>query len=85
MPPAEQQRLGHTNQNDGTFFMLYDDLVNYFVVADICKIDDNANYLNCEAEFDKDLGQIFELETDGKAPISICVSQPCQRGKVKDE
>lgn len=45
--------------------MLWDDFVNYFGMVDICKIDDNANYLDVEADFNKKNGQMFEFETNG--------------------
>ena len=30
--------------------------MNYFGMVDICTVDDNANYLSVEAEFDKHNG-----------------------------
>ena len=30
--------------------------MDYFVMIDLCKVNDNANYLNVEAKFDKKNG-----------------------------
>lgn len=45
--------------NDGIFFMLWEDFVNYFDMIDICKVRDNASYLNVDVEFDKKRGEVF--------------------------
>ena len=45
--PEDQLRLGYnvdTTGDNGVFFMLWDDFSRYFVIVDICRIDDNANY-----------------------------------------
>lgn len=47
--PADKQKMGYTSKNDGIFFMLWDDFVNYFDMVDICKINDNANFVNADA------------------------------------
>lgn len=36
--------------------MLWDDFVNYYGMVDLCRIDDNANYLSVESDFDKKSG-----------------------------
>ena len=54
--------------------MLWDDFVNYFGMVDICKIDDNANYVVVEADFNKKNGQMFEFETNG-GTSTVAVSQ----------
>ena len=41
--------------------MLWEDFVNYFDMVDICKIKDNANYLNVDVDFDKKRGEMFEI------------------------
>ena len=61
IPPAEKQRLEYKEGNDGTFFILWEDFVNYFGMVDICTIDDNANYVSVESEFDKHNGEMFEF------------------------
>lgn len=37
--------------------------MNYFDMIDICKVRDNASYMNVDVEFDKKRGEIFEMET----------------------
>jgi len=36
--------MGHTQKDDGVFFMLWEDFATYFVIIDICNVDDNAHY-----------------------------------------
>jgi hypothetical protein len=38
-------------ENDGVFFMLWEDFLNYFSMIDICKINDNSHYINCDSKF----------------------------------
>ena len=64
--------------------MLWEDFVNYFGMVDICKINDDANYLCVEAEFDKHNGQMFEFETQG-GPATVGVSQKSLRGADEDD
>lgn len=32
-------------------------------MIDICKVNDNANYMNVDGKFDKKNGEVFEFET----------------------
>jgi hypothetical protein len=57
--PADKQRMNFIQGNDGIFFMLWEDFVNYFDMIDICKVKDNACYLNVDIELDKKRGEIF--------------------------
>ena len=65
--------------NDGIFFMLWEDFVNYFDMIDICKVRDNASYMNVDADFDKKRGEIFEVETKG-GDVVLTLSQRSLRG-----
>jgi hypothetical protein len=38
------RELGHSNANDGIFWMTFEDMITVFDQVDICKIDDNATY-----------------------------------------
>ena len=42
--PQLMRELGHTNTNDGIFWMLYEDMITVFDQVDICKVDDEAVY-----------------------------------------
>lgn len=53
--------MNYKDKNDGIFFMLWEDFVNYFGMVDICKVDDNANYLDVESDFNKHNGEMFEF------------------------
>jgi hypothetical protein len=59
--PFDKDRLGQKFQNDGTFFMLWEDFVDYFSMADICKINDNSHYFYYEDCYKKDEAKIFEF------------------------
>ena len=45
---ADRQRLGYKQNNDGVFFILWEDFVNYFFMVDICKVNDNASLTSLE-------------------------------------
>jgi hypothetical protein len=38
------RELGHTNTNDGIFWMLFEDMITVFDQVDICKVDDKATF-----------------------------------------
>ena len=57
----DKDKLGNRLQNDGTFFMLWEDFVNYFAMVDICKINDNANYFYYEDNYQNDVPRLFEF------------------------
>jgi hypothetical protein len=40
----DKKRLGYNQSNDGIFFMFWEDFLDYFIIVNICKIDDKANY-----------------------------------------
>lgn len=48
MNPIDKDKLGQKFENDGIFFMLWQDFVRYFAMIDICQINDNANYFYYE-------------------------------------
>lgn len=81
--PADRQRMGYQEGNDGTFFMLWDDFVNYFSMVDICTLDDNANYLCVDAEFNRHNGEMFEFETEG-GKATVALSQKSLRGEPEE-
>jgi hypothetical protein len=51
MNQFDHDRLGYTFENDGTFFMLWEDFVQYFSMIDICRINDNAHYFSTQVEY----------------------------------
>lgn len=61
VPPALKQKMNYKDKNDGIFFMLWEDFANYYGMVDICKIDDNANYIEVESDFNKHNGEMFEF------------------------
>jgi hypothetical protein len=79
MNPFDADRLAHTFENDGTFFMLWEDFVQYFSMVDICRINDNAHYFSHQAEYIDDQAKIFELETSG-GDVVVTLSQRNIRG-----
>jgi len=36
--------MGYNLGDDGVFFMLWEDFASYFVIVDICYINDNSHY-----------------------------------------
>ena len=52
--------MGYQDKNEGTFFMLYEDFVEYFFMVDICKLNDNSNYNFVPQEFSSN-GQLHKM------------------------
>lgn len=73
--PIDRDRLGHTFENDGTFFMLWDDFLQYFSMVDICKVNDNANYYCFQDTYVSDKPKVFEFEISG-GEVVVSFSQP---------
>jgi|JI61114C2RNA_FD_contig_31_6222148_length_1306_multi_2_in_0_out_0_3 hypothetical protein len=65
MKSIDKDKLGQKFGNDGIFFMLWEDFVDYFKMINICKVNDNANYFYYEDEYQNDTAKLFELETSG--------------------
>ena len=61
VPAADKQKIGFQEKHDGIFYMLWEDFVNYFGMVDICRIDDNANYLSVESNFHLKRGEMFDF------------------------
>jgi hypothetical protein len=59
----DQFNLGYTNKDDGVFFMLWEDFDKFFVIIDICQIDDNANYFYKELTFKSCEPHYFDFYT----------------------
>ncbi len=58
--------------------------MNYFDMIDICKVKDNASYMNVDVEFDRKRGEIFEMETEG-GDVVVTLSQQSLRGMGEAE
>jgi hypothetical protein len=78
--PADRQRLGYSERNDGVFFILWEDFVNYFFMVDICKINDNASFTNLQAQFSRKRAEVFEFTTNGGS-LTIELSQEERRNE----
>jgi hypothetical protein len=74
MKNIDRERLGQKLINDGTFFMLWEDFVNFFTMIDICRVNDNANYFYYEDTYLNDVPRLFEFETTG-GEVVITLSQ----------
>ena len=60
--------------------MLWEDFVTYFGMVDICKVNDNANYISVEGDFNKKNGEIFEFDVKEPGVITVALSQQSLRG-----
>ncbi len=49
-------------------------------MVDICKIKDNANYINVDIEFNKKRGEIVEFQLTVAGNVTIGLSQQSLRG-----
>ena len=60
--------MGYNVGDDGVFFMLWDDFLDYFIVVDICRMNDNAQY-------------IYECNTF-KPATALCYDVACEGGET---
>lgn len=60
--------------------MTWQDFLDYFVMIDFCKINDNASYINVDAKFNKHNAEMFEFETDG-GDVTLSLSQQSLRSE----
>jgi hypothetical protein len=79
MPSMDKKRLGYEQKNDGTFFMLWEDFLNYFLIINICLINDKANYYYEELEYPKNMAVYTKLLTKG-GEITVALTQEDTRG-----
>ena len=49
-------------------------------MIDLCKINDNAHYINIDAKFDKKNGQMFDFQTEG-GNLTLSLSQKSLRSE----
>jgi hypothetical protein len=74
IPSADRQRLSFSESERGSFFMLWEDFVNFFDILSICKLQDNASYSSCQCEFSRKRAQMLEFETKGGS-LTLTLSQ----------
>lgn len=60
--------------------MLWQDFDKFFVIVDICYIDDNANYFYKELNFKQGVGNYFDFFTTG-GNMTLTLSQESKRYK----
>ncbi len=70
--------MGLNYGDDGTFFILWEDFLKYFVILDICKINDNAHYYYVSNKFEKNKPNLYDIVTEG-GDITLTASQKSKR------
>lgn len=61
----DKKRLGFNQSNDGIFFMFWEDFLDYFIIVNICKVDDKANYYYEELIYENNVPMFATLITKG--------------------
>jgi hypothetical protein len=74
----DQLRMGFNTDEDGTFFMLWDDFERFFIVVDICKINDNAHYYYLEDAFEQGHPICYDIKVEG-GDLTLTASQTSKR------
>lgn len=72
--------LGHTEKDDGIFFMFWEQFIDYFQLIDICKIDERANYYYEELNYPKGRPVYTQITCKG-GEATIALTQENTRGK----
>lgn len=70
--------MGHSLKDDGIFFMLWEDFAEYFVIVDICYINDNAHYYFHADNFKRFKPICYDIHTSG-GELTIIASQKSKR------
>lgn len=70
--------MGYNCGEDGIFFMLWDDFSKYFIVLDICKIDDNAHYYYLTDYFQRNKPNLYHFYSEG-GDLALTASQTSKR------
>jgi len=78
--PNEKKRIGYGDSDDGIFFMLWEDFLDYFQLVNICKVNDRANYYYDELTYPQDIPLYVNLITKG-GRATIGLTQEDTRGK----
>lgn len=77
--PEEQIQMGmNFGGDDGIFFMLWEDFEKYFIIVDICRVDDNAHYYYSTNYFEKNKPILYDLTTEG-GDLTLTASQRSKR------
>ena len=61
----DQLRMGYNIGDDGVFFMLWENFLEYFVIVDICRLNDNAQYIYEEDDYKPASAICFDVHCDG--------------------
>jgi hypothetical protein len=77
---TDKQRLGFSEKNDGIFFILWEDFLNYFQIIDLGKVNDKANYYYEELVYPKDVPVFSGMSIRG-GDTTIALTQLDSRGK----
>ena len=62
---ADKRRLGHKDKDDGIFFIVWEDFLQYFQLVNICKVNDKASYYYEELTFPKGRGIFTNVTCSG--------------------
>eukprot|EP00359_Climacostomum_virens_P011706 CAMPEP_0204909838 /NCGR_PEP_ID=MMETSP1397-20131031/8468_1 /ASSEMBLY_ACC=CAM_ASM_000891 /TAXON_ID=49980 /ORGANISM="Climacostomum Climacostomum virens, Strain Stock W-24" /LENGTH=563 /DNA_ID=CAMNT_0052079783 /DNA_START=101 /DNA_END=1792 /DNA_ORIENTATION=- len=79
-----KQALGWTAENDGTFWMNFEDFKKYFTSVTVCRAHDDYCYKNIQATQPQGGYAVFEVEVEDEADIYAIVTQVDERKFEKD-
>lgn len=79
-----KEALGWSAENDGTFWMNFEDFKSYFSSVTICRAHDDFHYKNIQAKQAIGGFQVFEVEVSGEALLYAMVTHLDERKTDSD-
>jgi hypothetical protein len=78
--PNLKKQLGQTDEDDGTFWMCYEDFMTELSVFSVCELYDDTYAMTAAVmDFDPKRNQIFQVKLFEKTKFTLMLSQPDQR------
>ena len=77
-------RLGYVDEDDGVFFISYNDYMNYYRSTTICKVHDGFHYNSHYIQQDSHKYQLLQVQLKEPSRVFFTAVQPTKRFVVQN-